>query len=65
MYDPMKHNYMKKFMKLQRKGKLPKIGLAQVDIYHDDWCGIYRGGYCNCHPVIKLRKHAHLDPRRN
>jgi hypothetical protein len=66
MYNPMKHNYMRKLMKLQQKGKLPNgVCLAELDIYHDDWCGIYRGDYCNCHPVVKLRKQPHLDPRRN
>jgi hypothetical protein len=65
MHDPMKHNYMKKLVKLHEKGKLATTSLTEVDIYHDDWCAIYRGRYCNCHPVIKLRKHPHLDPRRN
>jgi hypothetical protein len=65
MNDPMKHNYMKKFMQLQQQGKLPKVGLAQVDVYHDHWCAINRGGYCNCHPEFKLHKNPHLDPRRN
>jgi hypothetical protein len=40
----MKHNYMKKLMKLYREGKLPTAGLTDLAIYHDDWCAIYRGG---------------------
>jgi hypothetical protein len=34
---------------------LPRGRLTEVDIYHDDWCGIYHGGYCNCDPELKLR----------
>jgi hypothetical protein len=26
-----------------------------VDIYHDHWCGINKGRYCNCNPDIKVR----------
>ncbi|MBV9122726.1 MAG: hypothetical protein JO112_05175 [Planctomycetes bacterium] len=53
--DPAKHNYYKKLMKLYRQGKIPKASLAEVDIYHDDWCEVNKGGYCNCDPVIQLR----------
>ena len=35
--------------------------LTEVDIYHKDWCRIYRGGYCNCDPDVRLR----LPQRRN
>ena len=45
--DPHKHNYYKKIMKLVAQGKLPRERLSEVDVYHDDWCRIYRGGYCN------------------
>ena len=55
MYDPRKHNYYDKVMKLFREGKVPRGRLTEVDIYHDAWCGINRGGYCNCDPELKLR----------
>jgi len=55
MYDPTKHNYYPKLMELYRNGKIAIPSLYEVDIYHDDWCRIYRGGYCNCEPEVKLR----------
>jgi hypothetical protein len=55
MTDPRKHNYWKKLMKLVEQEKLPLGRIQDVDIYHDDRCRIYRGGYCNCDPEIKLR----------
>ena len=56
MDDAAKHNYMKKLLKLQAEGKLPKVGVNEVDVAHDDWCQVYRGGYCNCDPDIWLRR---------
>jgi hypothetical protein len=53
--DPTKHNYVKKFMKLVRKGKIPAGSLSVVDFYHDDRCGIFSGNYCNCDPDYTLR----------
>ena len=52
MLDPMKHNYMKKIMKLYQGGKLPPPGVALTDVCHNGWCGIYQGLYCNCNPDI-------------
>jgi hypothetical protein len=55
MLDPTKHNYYKKILDLYERGWLSGVSLGFVDIYHDDWCGIYRGQYCNCNPDIKVR----------
>ena len=55
MIDPRKHNYHKKLMKLFAEGKVLPGSVADVEIRHDDCCRIYRGGYCNCDPEIKLR----------
>jgi hypothetical protein len=55
MIDPRKHNYQRKVMELIEQGKVPPGCVREVDIYHDDWCRIYRGGYCNCDPVVRLR----------
>ena len=52
MFDPLKHNYYKKLIGLNEEGKMPRGCLYGVDVYHDDWCRIYRGGYCNCDPDI-------------
>jgi hypothetical protein len=53
--DPTKHNYYKKLMALHGQGKIPTASLTEVDICHDGWCEVYKGGYCNCDPDVKLR----------
>jgi hypothetical protein len=30
--------------------------VPRVDIHHEPWCGIVRGGRCNCDPVIEFTK---------
>jgi hypothetical protein len=55
MTDPRKHNYYKKLMALVAQAEVARGRLSDVDIYHDAWCHIYRGGYCNCDPEVKLR----------
>jgi hypothetical protein len=65
MLDPMKHNYFKRLRKLYDQGRIPSMSLTLVDIYYDDWCGIYRGNYCNCDPESQLRKLPGDDSSRN
>jgi len=31
-------------------------GAHDIDVYHDSWCAIWRGGACNCQPEVKARK---------
>ena len=61
MYDPRKHHYFEKLVKLIEENPPPRGRITDVDIYHDGWCHIYRGGYCNCEPEVKLR----APPERN
>ena len=57
MFDPRKHNYYRKVMELVERGEVQLCPgqVREVDIYHDDWCGIYRGDYCDCDPEIEVR----------
>ena len=49
------HNYLRKLRYLMRVGALPHaVGLHQITVYHDDWCGIYQDKRCNCNPDIRL-----------
>ena len=49
------HNYLRKLRYLMRVGALPHaVGLHQITIFHDDWCGIYKDKRCNCNPDIRL-----------
>jgi hypothetical protein len=61
MNDPRKHNYFEKLRKFVEKNKPARGRIAEIDICHDDWCRIYKGGYCNCNPEIKF----HLTADRN
>lgn len=50
-----RHNYAKKLKKLIETGSIPPfVGLKHLMIYHDDWCEIHRGGFCNCDPDFEL-----------
>jgi hypothetical protein len=53
--DHKKHNYYKKLILLHEQGKIPTTALSEVDVYHDDWCGVHKGTYCNCDPTIEIR----------
>jgi len=49
------HNYKKKLDQLIREGKLlhlPPGAVEMLDVNHDEWCEIYNGNFCNCHPDI-------------
>ena len=49
------HNYTLKLLRLQAEGKAPASpGLWRCEVRHDDWCGIWRGGRCDCDPVIQF-----------
>jgi len=49
------HNYKRKLRYLMRVGALPcDVGVHQFEVYHDSWCGYYKGKRCNCDPDIRL-----------
>lgn len=59
------HNYQTKLQRMMAAGLIPSyIGIHDVDVYHDDWCAIHAGGYCNCDPDIQVRPGVDLG-RRN
>jgi hypothetical protein len=33
-------------------------GLQHVMVEHDDWCAMYQGNPCNCHPDIHVAMHG-------
>ena len=61
MYDPRKHKYFEKLLRFIKQHQITTAQISEIDIYHDDWCRIHRGGYCNCDPEIKFRPR----PERN
>ncbi len=52
----LQHNYQRKLLALAAAGKLPDIRSngIRIHIYHDDGCGYYKGGFCDCDPDIVL-----------
>jgi hypothetical protein len=59
-YDPTKHAYVRKQLRLIQEGKLAlQPGeFARVDVLHDGWCAMLTGAgmYCNCDPDFRVRR---------
>ena len=55
---PTRHNYHQRMVRLMESGKVQPGQLAKLEISHDDWCKIFTGGYCNCHPDLRLNGKA-------
>lgn len=54
--DPTKHNYYSKVVALGDSLGFSRDQIHHVDVLHDDWCAVYKGGYCNCDPIVKVRE---------
>jgi hypothetical protein len=53
---PSEHNYIRKLISMQQAGLLPASGACELYVHHDDWCGVFSGGRCNCDPMIEANK---------
>ena len=52
-------HYVTKFHALQRRGLIPpNVTLADVRVFHDDWCAHWAGASCNCDPNLGLKRAA-------
>lgn len=51
-----KHNYLKIIENMYANGAFKPGVLSNVEAQHDDWCDIYKGGFCNCNPDIITKK---------
>lgn len=48
-------NYLIKILKLQAAGKIPKGGIHNLQIAHDNDCSYLKGkGHCDCDPDITV-----------
>jgi hypothetical protein len=55
-------NYQRAIVRAILAGELDtKPGVSVIRVEHDDWCGVWQGGECNCRPVIQQRRT--LPPR--
>lgn len=54
--DASQDNYIAKIQQMWASGALPRtVGLHQVTVSHDAWCGHFRGKRCDCDPDIALK----------
>lgn len=53
-----RHNYQIKVEAMLRAGVIPVdyAHVGKLDVYHDDWCGINSGDYCDCDPNINFTR---------
>ena len=49
----MEHNYQKKLVELIAVGVI-KPGFSEVEVIHDDWCGIHKMQRCDCDPDFQI-----------
>jgi len=49
------HEYLNRLLKAQALGLLDAGSAFVAEVAHDDSCGIYRAGDCNCDPDITIR----------
>jgi len=42
-----RHNYVRRIMALIKAGNITGT-LGMLDVYHDDDCAVFSGGFCNC-----------------
>lgn len=55
--DLMNHNYVRKLAQLYEAGRLPICPgrVSSVTVAHDDACGIFSSGYCDCDLDIQVK----------
>jgi hypothetical protein len=59
------HNYLRKVAQYLEAHRLPPGTFNAVGVYHDPWCGVHKGGRCNCDPDVELLStHARVDQVR-
>ena len=50
--DAKPHNYIEKLLRYAEQTKVGN-GVRHVKVLHDGWCGVFSGGVCNCHPIVR------------
>jgi hypothetical protein len=47
------HNYVPKVIDFALKTSWPPGKVGHIAVRHDDWCGVWQGGRCNCNPDVE------------
>lgn len=52
------HNYRRRLLELAAAGAFRGLEptVYRLDVLHDDWCAIFKGGLCDCAPDFRLRR---------
>lgn len=46
----LRNQYAAEVLKIPNE--MPQAGVTVVNVAHDSWCRIWKGGPCNCRPVV-------------
>lgn len=59
--DYTHHNYVKCLAELIAAGAFAGLqpGLFRLAVLHDEGCGLFDGGYCDCEPTFQVEE---MDP---
>jgi hypothetical protein len=49
----MTGNYVAQLLDRIEARPIPPGRFADVNILHDGWCEIFKGGQCNCNPIVE------------
>ena len=58
----IRQKYIPAVLKAATQAGLQRGGVYTTAVLHDDWCHIYKGGNCNCDPVVEAPVH-HTDAK--
>lgn len=48
--------YIRRLVKAYFEDGIPNApGVFPVEVYHDDWCGHWQGGPCDCDAQVEIR----------
>ena len=57
MKTKKEHNYRKKINEMIAEGKiLEGVSMADIYVFHDDFCGVFYKKMCDCNPEIQVKK---------
>lgn len=48
------HSYQRPLIEFAQRLHPEPGTVTRISVCHDTWCAIYKGGYCNCNPEIRV-----------
>jgi hypothetical protein len=50
---PTGHNYLPAVLAFVAQHEFRPGKVHPIGVFHDSWCGVFRGGRCDCDPDVK------------